>query len=69
MFAPGENIAPAPGISAELLPHVFDLFRQADSTLDRALGGLGIGLSVVKSLVVKMININIAELERAADGA
>ena len=39
------------GISAELLPHVFDLFRQADSTLDRALGGLGIGLSVVKSLV------------------
>lgn len=39
------------GISAELLPHIFDLFRQADSTLDRALGGLGIGLSVVKSLV------------------
>ena len=39
------------GISAELLPHVFELFRQADSTLDRALGGLGIGLSVVKSLV------------------
>lgn len=39
------------GISTDLLPHVFDLFRQADSTLDRALGGLGIGLSVVKSLV------------------
>jgi PAS domain S-box-containing protein len=39
------------GISAELLPHIFDLFRQADSTLDRALGGLGIGLNVVKSLV------------------
>lgn len=39
------------GISAELLPHVFDLFRQADSSLDRALGGLGIGLNVVKSLV------------------
>jgi len=39
------------GISAELLPHVFDLFRQAESTLDRAQGGLGIGLSVVKSLV------------------
>ena len=39
------------GISAELLPHVFELFRQADNTLDRALGGLGIGLSVVKSLV------------------
>ncbi len=39
------------GISAELLPHVFDLFRQADDSLDRSLGGLGIGLSVVKSLV------------------
>jgi signal transduction histidine kinase/ActR/RegA family two-component response regulator len=39
------------GISPELLPHVFDLFRQAESTLDRSLGGLGIGLSVVKSLV------------------
>jgi PAS domain S-box-containing protein len=39
------------GIAAELLPHVFDLFRQAESTLDRAPGGLGIGLNVVKSLV------------------
>jgi circadian clock protein KaiB len=39
------------GISTELLPHIFDLFRQADSTLDRALGGLGIGLNVVESLV------------------
>lgn len=40
-----------PGIPGDLLPHVFDLFRQADSTLDRARGGLGIGLNVVKSLV------------------
>jgi signal transduction histidine kinase/CheY-like chemotaxis protein len=39
------------GISAELLPQVFDLFVQADRTLDRAQGGLGIGLSVVKKLV------------------
>jgi signal transduction histidine kinase len=39
------------GIPAELLPHVFDLFRQADRTLDRAQGGLGIGLTLVKSLV------------------
>jgi PAS domain S-box-containing protein len=39
------------GISAELLPHVFDLFVQADRTLDRALGGLGIGLSIVKRIV------------------
>lgn len=39
------------GISPELLPRVFDLFVQADRTLDRAQGGLGIGLSVVRKLV------------------
>jgi CheY-like chemotaxis protein len=39
------------GISPELLPCVFDLFVQADRTLDRAQGGLGIGLSVVRKLV------------------
>lgn len=39
------------GISAHLLPNVFDLFTQADTSLDRAQGGLGIGLTVVKSLV------------------
>ena len=40
-----------PGIPAELLPHVFDLFVQGDRTLDRAQGGLGIGLSVVQQLI------------------
>jgi len=39
------------GISSELLPRIFDLFVQGDRTLDRAQGGLGIGLSVVKRLV------------------
>lgn len=39
------------GIAPELLPHVFDLFVQGDRTLDRAKGGLGIGLSLVKRLV------------------
>jgi CheY-like chemotaxis protein len=39
------------GIAADLLPHVFDLFVQSDRTLDRAHGGLGVGLSVVKRLV------------------
>ena len=39
------------GIPPELQPRVFDLFVQGDRTLDRALGGLGIGLSVVKRLV------------------
>jgi PAS domain S-box-containing protein len=39
------------GIARDLLPHVFELFVQSDRTLDRSLGGLGIGLSVVKRLV------------------
>ncbi len=39
------------GIPKELQDSVFDLFVQGDRTLDRALGGLGIGLSVVKRLV------------------
>jgi CheY-like chemotaxis protein len=34
-----------------MLPRVFDLFVQADRSLDRAQGGLGIGLTVVKALV------------------
>ncbi|HEY8188081.1 MAG TPA: PAS domain S-box protein [Pyrinomonadaceae bacterium] len=39
------------GIAPELLPRIFDLFTQADRTLDRSQGGLGIGLSLVQRLV------------------
>jgi signal transduction histidine kinase len=39
------------GISPELLPRVFDLFVQGERTLDRSLGGLGIGLSVARRLI------------------
>jgi signal transduction histidine kinase len=39
------------GISAEFLPHVFDYFRQADSSITRSYGGLGIGLAIVRQLV------------------
>ncbi len=39
------------GVDPDLLPHVFDLFTQADRTPDRSEGGLGIGLTLVKRLV------------------
>jgi len=41
------------GIPAEMLPHVFDLFTQANRSLARSEGGLGIGLTLVRSLVEK----------------
>ena len=39
------------GIAPDLLPHVFDLFTQAERSLDRSQGGLGIGLCLVKRMV------------------
>jgi len=39
------------GMPAEMLPRVFDLFTQADRSLDRARGGLGIGLTLVRDIV------------------
>jgi len=39
------------GIASELLPHVFDRFRQSDSSSTRRHGGLGLGLSIVRQLV------------------
>ena len=39
------------GISPDFLPYVFDRFRQADSSTRRKMGGLGLGLSIVKHIV------------------
>jgi PAS domain S-box-containing protein len=39
------------GIASEMLPHIFDLFRQVHGALSRSHGGLGIGLALVRTLV------------------
>ncbi len=39
------------GIAPEILPHIFELFVQAQRSLDRADGGLGLGLTLVRRLV------------------
>jgi signal transduction histidine kinase/CheY-like chemotaxis protein len=51
------------GMPPELLPHIFDLFTQADRSLGRSQGGLGIGLAVVQQLVEMhggMVNVHSA---------
>ena len=44
-------VDPGVGIPADMLDHVFEMFAQVNRTLDRAQGGLGIGLALAKRLV------------------
>ena len=53
------------GIVTEMLSKVFDLFTQADRTYDRAQGGLGIGLTLVRSLV----DMHGGSVEARSDGS
>ena len=52
------------GMDAGLVPHVFDLFSQAERTPDRSSGGLGLGLALVKSLV----ELHRGSVSAASDG-
>src|SRR5262245_8865145 len=52
------------GIPAEILPRIFDIFSQATPALERAQGGLGIGLSLAKGLV----ELHRGSIEAHSDG-
>jgi CheY-like chemotaxis protein/two-component sensor histidine kinase len=53
------------GIEPDLLPHIFDVFRQGRQNLDRSVGGLGLGLALVRSLV----ELHGGSLTGASEGA
>ena len=53
------------GIAADVLPRVFDMFSQATSALERSEGGLGIGLSLVRGLIL----LHDGSIEARSDGA
>jgi signal transduction histidine kinase/CheY-like chemotaxis protein len=57
------------GIAPELLPHVFERFRQADSSSTRKQGGLGIGLALVRHLVELHGGVVTAESPGVGQGA
>ena len=52
------------GIAPEMLPKIFDMFMQADTSLERSQGGLGVGLTLAK----KLIEMHCGSIEAFSDG-
>ncbi|HEY8520168.1 MAG TPA: PAS domain S-box protein [Gammaproteobacteria bacterium] len=57
------------GIAREMLPSIFEAFTQADASPDRAAGGLGLGLTVVKHLIQEHCGFVRAESEGIGKGS
>ena len=57
------------GISRDFLPHVFESFRQADTTITRRHGGLGLGLAIAHHIVALHRGTITAESEGEGRGA
>ena len=55
------------GIAADFLPYIFDRFRQADSTITRRHGGLGLGLAIVRHLA-ESIEAAVSVISRPGQG-
>ena len=53
------------GIAPDLLPRVFDLFSQADQTIERSEGGLGVGLALVR----RIVELHAGQVEAFSAGA
>jgi signal transduction histidine kinase len=52
------------GIAPDMMPHIFEMFSQIQSTVERSQGGLGIGLALVKGLV----ELHAGTVEVSSDG-